>query len=152
MWMTPYLLPPVDGKSLAYLKILLWCFELLSGLQINYGESSIYKLGSSTEESFDSAATILTCQMGTFPMNYLGLPIKPWALSRSGSIYLIRLIAASLVGKVKASREEEGLLLSIRFLPPSCSIICHIPSWVIDHIDRTWHDFFCKESKRQGES
>ncbi|XP_071714730.1 uncharacterized protein [Rutidosis leptorrhynchoides] len=53
---------------------LLKCFELTSGLKVNFQKSSIYGIGIESNE-LDSLAHLMGCQIGNFPFIYLGLPI-----------------------------------------------------------------------------
>ncbi|XP_071712395.1 uncharacterized protein [Rutidosis leptorrhynchoides] len=53
---------------------LLKCFELASGLKVDFHKSSLFGIGASLEE-VGHVATILGCQIGKLPFVYLGLPI-----------------------------------------------------------------------------
>ncbi|XP_071727850.1 uncharacterized protein [Rutidosis leptorrhynchoides] len=50
------------------------CFELCSGLKVNYNKSNLFGVGVDKEEVRDMS-TVFGCNVGTFPMIYLGLPI-----------------------------------------------------------------------------
>lgn len=60
---------------IANLKFLLLCFEALSGLKINLTKSEALVLGCSEEEA-ERVSNLLNCKLGTFPFNYLGIPIS----------------------------------------------------------------------------
>jgi mannosylglycoprotein endo-beta-mannosidase len=47
----------------------------MSGLKINFKKSEIFTIGL-TEEEQCFAANSLGCKVGTFPMKYLGMPVK----------------------------------------------------------------------------
>ncbi|XP_050217765.1 uncharacterized protein LOC126668619 [Mercurialis annua] len=65
---------PKDLSMIENLLRILRCFELVSGLQINFKKSSI--LGVNVDEtSLQSAACILNCPIDSFPIMYLGLPL-----------------------------------------------------------------------------
>ncbi|XP_071695221.1 uncharacterized protein [Rutidosis leptorrhynchoides] len=56
------------------LQNLLKCFELASGLKVNFQKSCLFGIGvSSTEANY--LANILGCKVGQLPFTYLGLPI-----------------------------------------------------------------------------
>ena len=59
---------------IANLKFLL-CFEALSGLKINLTKSEALVLGCSEEEA-KRVSNLLNCKLGTFPFNYVGIPIS----------------------------------------------------------------------------
>jgi hypothetical protein len=60
--------------SITNLKFLLICFELLSGMKINFHKSEVLVLGApGTEQA--RVANLLNCKQGTLPFNYLGFPM-----------------------------------------------------------------------------
>jgi hypothetical protein len=56
------------------LKFLLICFELLSGMKINFHKSEVLVLGAPGAEQA-RVANLLHCRQGTLPFNYLGFPM-----------------------------------------------------------------------------
>ena len=66
----------IDGseKSILSLKLILYCFEWLSGLKINFHKSDVYVFGEDQERK-EVLANMLNCRLGEWPMKYLGLPI-----------------------------------------------------------------------------
>jgi hypothetical protein len=55
----------VDGseKSILNLKLILYCFEWLSGLKINFHKSDVYVFGADQQEK-DRLANMLNCRLG----------------------------------------------------------------------------------------
>ncbi|XP_071731598.1 uncharacterized protein [Rutidosis leptorrhynchoides] len=53
---------------------ILKCFELASGLKVNFLKSCLYGIGVGANE-IESLASRMKCQAGSFPFTYLGLPI-----------------------------------------------------------------------------
>jgi hypothetical protein len=64
-----------DKQSIGNMKFLLYCFEWLSGLQINYHKGEVVVFGVETETE-TKIARMLNCQIGELPMKYLGFPIS----------------------------------------------------------------------------
>lgn len=66
-----------DGSDLSItnLKILLYCFEWLSGLKINYHKSEVILFGFSQVEK-ERKANLLNCKLGALPVRYLGIPMS----------------------------------------------------------------------------
>jgi hypothetical protein len=64
-------LSQIDDDSILNLKLLLYCFESISGLKINYHKSEVFVLGGN-EEVREEITAKLNCMLGTFPMVYLG--------------------------------------------------------------------------------
>jgi hypothetical protein len=67
----------VDGsiKSITTLKLILYCFEWLSGLKINFHKSEVFAFGVSQIEK-EEMANSLNCVLGKLPMKYLGIPVS----------------------------------------------------------------------------
>jgi hypothetical protein len=64
----------MDGQSIMNIKFILYCLENMSGLKINYDKSEIFVLGCSPEVEQRVAET-LNCNVGKFPMKYLGVMV-----------------------------------------------------------------------------
>ena len=64
-----------DDKSIINMKFLLYCFEWMSGLKINYHKSEVLVFGVSEAEQI-RVAKMLNCKIGSLPMTYLGLPLS----------------------------------------------------------------------------
>jgi hypothetical protein len=67
----------IDGsdKSIINLKILLYCFEWLSGLKINYHKSEVVFFGISQAEK-ERKINMMNCKLGELPVKYLGIPVS----------------------------------------------------------------------------
>lgn len=55
-----------------YLRYILLCFELMSGLKINFSKSSIF--GIALQEDLEILAKMFGCKNSSWPTNYLGPP------------------------------------------------------------------------------
>ena len=58
------------------MKMLLYLFEMLSGLKINFNKSEILMINDE-EEWGKKYAVIFNCQLGTFHVKYMGVPVSP---------------------------------------------------------------------------
>ncbi|XP_071741928.1 uncharacterized protein [Rutidosis leptorrhynchoides] len=61
-------------ENLRNLMMLLKCFELTSGLKVNYNKSNLFGLGLD-KSLVENMARLYNCKMGKFPFIYLGLPV-----------------------------------------------------------------------------
>jgi hypothetical protein len=61
--------------GLTNLKFILACFELLSGLKINFHKSEVIVMGAAEEEQA-RVARLLNCKQGKFPFTYLGFTMS----------------------------------------------------------------------------
>jgi hypothetical protein len=63
-----------DSEKALNLKLLLYLFELMSSLKFNYQKSEIFLVGGDNNRT-DFYSSLFGCQVGTFPMKYLGVPV-----------------------------------------------------------------------------
>jgi hypothetical protein len=59
-------------ESILNLKLLLYCFENMSGMKINYYKSEVYVIGRDSQRMME-VADKLNCKLVVFPMIYLGV-------------------------------------------------------------------------------
>lgn len=71
-----------DAESIKNAKFLLYCFEWMSGLKINYHKSELVTFGYEENQQIE-IANALNCKIGQLPMTYLGIPISDKALGIS---------------------------------------------------------------------
>jgi hypothetical protein len=64
-----------DDLSIANVKFILICFELLSGLKINYQKSEVIVIGVAAQEQA-RVANLLNCHRGDLHFRYLGFPMS----------------------------------------------------------------------------
>jgi hypothetical protein len=74
----------VDGTDLSILnlKLILYCFEWLSGLKINFHKSEVFVFGVPQQQK-EKMANMLNCKLECWPMTYLGIPISEGRLGRN---------------------------------------------------------------------
>lgn len=60
-----------EVQEMSNLKFLLFCYEELLGVKINYSKSEVFPVGMSKMES-QSVADAFNCKLGAFLMKYLG--------------------------------------------------------------------------------
>jgi hypothetical protein len=76
-----------DDESISNIKFLLYCFENMSGLKINYNKSEVMAMGVSAEES-SRIARLLSCKEGALPMKYLGILVNSTKLYLADLMYV----------------------------------------------------------------
>ena len=68
-----------DVQGALHMKFLLYLYEMMAGLKINFSKSEILMIND--EEGLDQTfADIFNCQIGSFPLKYLGVPVSPTRL------------------------------------------------------------------------
>lgn len=70
------------------MKFLLYCFEWMSGLKINYHKSEIFVVGVNKVEA-QNVAKKLDCKLGQFPLTYLGISIGDREIKRMAADKMI---------------------------------------------------------------
>jgi hypothetical protein len=85
------LLIELDDLAIANLKFILICFEIMSGLKINFFKSEVIVTGVSQLEQ-SRVARMLNCKEGRFPMTYLGFPIADRKLSIADMNFLVETV------------------------------------------------------------
>jgi hypothetical protein len=63
-----------DFEKTRNMKLLLYLYEQMSGLKINFDKSEVLLLGGDDEVAL-TYAEIFNCNIGSFPLKYLGVPI-----------------------------------------------------------------------------
>lgn len=69
-----------SDTSIRNLKLILYCFEWLSGLKINFHKSEVYVFGVPQSEKY-RMANMLNCVLGDLPLKYLGILVSDRHLS-----------------------------------------------------------------------
>jgi hypothetical protein len=71
-----------DDASVINIKFILYCFEWLSDLKINYHKSEAYVF-SMKNAARVRIANMLNCQLSELPLKYLGIPISDTKLGKN---------------------------------------------------------------------
>jgi hypothetical protein len=106
------------------LKILLYLFELMSGLKINYQKSEIFLIGGDNDIA-NSYTDMFGCQIGTLPMKYLGVPVSFRGLKKSDLNFIDIKFTKKLDAWVGGSSSSGGRLT----LVDSC--LSNLPSYIM---------------------
>ena len=65
-----------DLNKARNLKFLLYLYEMLAGLKINFNKSEVVMINDHSNVA-NSYAEIFNCQIGYFPIKYLAVPVSP---------------------------------------------------------------------------
>lgn len=63
-----------DVRQIGYLRCILHCFEVVSGLRINLAKSEIFQVGEVRD--LENLAWVLGYKIDTLPSSYLGMPLE----------------------------------------------------------------------------
>lgn len=133
-----------DLRSIKAIKILLKLFELISGLKINYQKSFLY--GSAADEhNIPLWASILSCNVGSWPLQYLGASIGKSPRLSGFWDPLVNKVHNTLKKWRNVGTSIAGRLIVLKSVLDSIPIywlgLYKIPSGVIDRLDKIRRDF-----------
>lgn len=86
----------LDAKrdQVNYLRYILLCFKLMSGLKINFSKSSLFRIA--IVDDLDMFASMLGYKVASWPTSYLGLPLGDKSRSKSKWDQIIEKCASRL--------------------------------------------------------
>lgn len=102
-----------DLRSLMGVKRVFQCFELLSGLKINFNKSSLYGYRTSSED-IGYWASKLGCRVGSLPINYLGMPLGQDPRRKDFWAPLKEKLKTSLAGWNGKQLNQDGKLVLLK--------------------------------------
>ncbi|WVZ60403.1 hypothetical protein U9M48_010430 [Paspalum notatum var. saurae] len=133
-----------DREKARNLKMLLYMYEMMSGLSINFNKSEIILVNGdpALEQEY---AELFSCQVGTFPIKYLGVPVSPSRLHRADWLSLKEKINKRLDAWKSGTLSMAGRITLINACLTSTPIY-HMSMYlfhktVIERIDRCRRKF-----------
>lgn len=102
-----------DEGGIVNIKRILRCFELVSGLKINFHKSEVCGVGVDSDVLVDLAAN-LNCKSGTLLLSYLGLPLGASLSKRKAWKPVIEKVKARLAGWKRRMLSFAGRLVLIK--------------------------------------
>jgi hypothetical protein len=101
-----------NRDQLLYLKGVLLCFEVVSGLHINLGKTEIVPVGLVPE--VHDLAQVLGATITSIPMKYLGLPLGAWFKSKDMWNPIVGKMEKRLAGWKRIYLSKGGRLTLIK--------------------------------------
>ncbi|WOK94009.1 hypothetical protein Cni_G02711 [Canna indica] len=127
------------------IKLLFKCFEISSSLQLNFDKTCIVPLRGDTPTA-SSLASILECSVGSFPLKYLGLPLRIGRPMKEDWRILIAKYDRILSSWQGMNLSRAGRLILINSTLTSQAFyvlsIFSAPKWVINALDQRRRKFF----------
>lgn len=114
-----------DLEKARNLKLLLYIYELMAGLKINFWKSEIFVINGNTEVKLQYA-DLFDCQIGAFPMIYLGVPVSSSCLYISDWIKLEEKLAKRLEGWKGSSLSIAGRITLINSCLSNSPNLSHV--------------------------
>ncbi|XP_020264999.1 uncharacterized protein LOC109840677 [Asparagus officinalis] len=133
-----------SSNDIRILKTILYIFEEMSGLGINYSKSSLVYFGK-THLKEHSLASSLNCKVDHLPIKYLGLPLKYGKLSKSDWQPILDNLHRKLSTWRKHSLSFGGRLVLLNSVLSSIPLyfmsFYKLPMWLIKEIDKIRRNF-----------
>jgi hypothetical protein len=141
------------GKEEAYARNLKWiltCFEMMSGMRINYHKSELVLVCVLEMEEMQIYSDIFGCPVGDFPIKYLGIPLHYQKLRREDLQPLIDKIIKRIAGwRGKLLTQARRIVLiktCLASIPVYLLSYFKFPKWAIDLINShmancLWDDY-----------
>ena len=138
-----------NEKVVKNMKWIFTCFEQMSGMRINYHKSEIIPMNVSEQEKRGMVET-LGCPEGTFPINYLGIPLHYQKLTREDLQPLVDKILKRISGWRGKLLSHAGRIVLIKTCLASIPIYLmsffKFPKWALKLINThmancLWNDY-----------
>jgi hypothetical protein len=135
-----------DDQSLLHTKFLLYCFEEMTGLKINYQKSDVLVIGGSEEEQC-STAEIFNCNIGPLPFKYLGVMISNRHMTTSDLAYVYQKVEKKLPTWQSVGLSSGGKSILIQTILSSISNyamgVYLLQEEIHQKMDSARSNFFC---------
>jgi hypothetical protein len=96
------------------LKWILTCFELMSGMRINFDKSELVPINIESEGVVNNWRDVPGCPVGAFPIKYLGIPLHYNKLSREDLQPLVNKIIKRIAGWRGKLLTKAGRIILIK--------------------------------------
>ena len=142
------LLCDVDVEQILHIRLLLLCFQAMTGLKVNVQKSEMVPIGE--VDDVHALAKILGCRVGTLPMSCLGMPLG--ASHNSPSIWnpILEKIERKLAGWKKLYLSKGGRLMLLKSmlssLPTYFLSLFTISTYMANRIAKLQRDFLWSDS------
>ena len=133
----------IDLSQILFLRLVLFWFEVVFGLNINMGKSELVPMG--VVPNIVDMVDVLGCKRGSFPMQYLGLPLGANVRDRSVWNPIIEKVERRLAGWKRLHLSKGGKVTLIKStlsnLPTYFLSLFPIPVEVANRIEQLQRNF-----------
>jgi len=137
-------------EQACHFKWLLACFENLSGMKINYNKSDLLTLNLSDDENL-AFARLFCCNIGNFPIKYLGVPLHYTKLKREDIQPVVEKLIKRIAGWKGKLLSSAGRLILLKSYLASIPVyllsVIKFPKWVIGNINSHMANFLWNDNE-----
>ncbi|CAL5355041.1 unnamed protein product [Camellia sinensis] len=128
-----------EVEEVRKLKRVLRCFEILSGLKINFHKSAVCGVGVSTARMNEMAA-VLNCKVKKLPLTYLGLPLGANPRKKATWKPVVDKVKSKLAGWKRKMLSFAGRLILVKTVTSALPVfylsLFKLPEGVASELDR----------------
>ena len=139
-----------DQIQACHFKWLLACFENLSSMKINYNKSDLLTLGLEEEENL-ALARLFCCNIGNFPIKYLGVPLHFTNLRMEDIQPVVDKLIKRITGWKGKLLSSAGKLVLLKSCLASTPIyllsVIKLPKWAIENINSQMANFLWNDQE-----
>jgi hypothetical protein len=132
------------------LKWTLACFEQISGMRINFHKSDLIPINIEVEE-LQPFIDIFQCEVGSFPVKYLGIPLHFDRLKREDLQHLIESILRRITrwrGKLISTAAKRILIQAcLSSIPIYLLSFFRFPKWALSLLDTQLENFMWNDEE-----
>ena len=133
----------VEPSQLMHIRMVLMCFEAVTGLKVNMRKSEMVPVGEVA--NITALADFLCCQVGSLPMTYLGAPLGSPFKALSIWNPILEKIEHKLAGWKRCYLSRGGRLTLLKStlasFPTYYLSLFSVPVSVADRIEKIQHNF-----------
>uniref|UniRef100_A0A452XNX0 Reverse transcriptase domain-containing protein n=1 Tax=Aegilops tauschii subsp. strangulata TaxID=200361 RepID=A0A452XNX0_AEGTS len=143
-----------DVDKAVNLKLLLYMFEMMSGLKVNFQRSEILTVGGD-ENIIREYAELFNCDIGSFPIKYLGMTVSYTNLRNSNWEFIIVKYLKRFEAWIGNAASMGGRLTLLDYVLTQLSIF-HMSMWLmnktfIEKLDKHRRRFFWQGCNKKRE-
>lgn len=128
-----------------HMKFLLYLFEILASLKINFDKSEIYMVNDEGNLGIQYAE-LFNCQVGLFPIKYLGVPVSPSRLKVLDWLPLVdkgnNRLDVWKGGTLSIAGRSTLITASLNNSPMYHMSVYHLPKTIVKALDKVRRTFF----------
>ncbi|CAN6249384.1 unnamed protein product [Urochloa humidicola] len=134
-----------DEESAQNMKFLLYMYEKMSGLKINFSKSEVIMVTEDVQKS-KRYSELMNCSIGSWPIKYLGVPVSGSRLHIKDWLMLDEKLLKRLEGWKVSNLSLGGRLVLINSclssIPTYCMSMFLLPKTILKRMDSTRKRFF----------
>ena len=111
-----------NPREVLNIKLLLYLFEIMSGLKINFLKSEIFSVGAD-DDTVRKYSEMFNCDIGSFPIKYLGVPVSYTGLKSCDWMFVDDKFVSHGESWISETLSSGGRLIKVN------AVLSHIPSY-----------------------